>query len=306
MTTEAKKPLSLLMATALVIGNMIGSGIFLLPATMAPFGAVSLLGWAFTIAGALLLALTFSWLARARPAAGGIYAYTKLAFGDFAVAGEFLLGAGVLAGEADENPLFAKPSSDLPGLKNFAKVSDILYRGQQPTAEGMAELKKMGITSPDDDIFGTPTGKPAAKDAKAAAPAAPAAPKAPAKPAKPAATKAATPAPAKKTAAPAATQTAEPDLFAEPIPGAAPKAAKPAAKSAAKVEGDAAKGRSKMTEDVLALLKKHPEGLTAAEIGAALGKTDQNIYVWYSKLGKHCNLTKPAPGKFALGPDSDA
>lgn len=84
MTTEAKKPLSLLMATALVIGNMIGSGIFLLPATMAPFGAVSLLGWAFTIAGALLLALTFSWLARARPAAGGIYAYTKLAFGDFA------------------------------------------------------------------------------------------------------------------------------------------------------------------------------------------------------------------------------
>ena len=79
-----KKPLSLLMATALVVGNMIGSGIFLLPATMAPFGAVSLLGWAFTIVGALLLALTFSWLARSQPAAGGIYAYTKLAFGDFA------------------------------------------------------------------------------------------------------------------------------------------------------------------------------------------------------------------------------
>lgn len=46
---------------------------------------------------------------------------------------------------AGENPNFATPRNDLPGLKNFAKVSDILYRGEQPTAEGMAELKKMGI-----------------------------------------------------------------------------------------------------------------------------------------------------------------
>jgi basic amino acid/polyamine antiporter, APA family len=76
--------LSLPMATALVIGNMIGSGIFLLPATMAPYGGISVLGWAFTAAGAILLALTFAWLARTRVAAGGIYAYTRLAFGDFA------------------------------------------------------------------------------------------------------------------------------------------------------------------------------------------------------------------------------
>lgn len=78
------KLLSLPMATALVVGNMIGSGIFLLPATMAPYGGVSALGWAFTATGAILLALTFAWLARVRAAAGGIYAYTKLAFGDFA------------------------------------------------------------------------------------------------------------------------------------------------------------------------------------------------------------------------------
>jgi basic amino acid/polyamine antiporter, APA family len=79
-----KKLLSLPMATALVVGNMIGSGIFLLPATMAPFGGVSALGWFFTAGGAILLALAFAWLARTRAAAGGIYAYTKLAFGDFA------------------------------------------------------------------------------------------------------------------------------------------------------------------------------------------------------------------------------
>lgn len=84
MSGQAKRLLSPAMATALVIGNMIGSGIFLLPATMAPYGGVSALGWLFTAGGAILLALAFAWLARTRAAAGGIYAYTKLAFGDFA------------------------------------------------------------------------------------------------------------------------------------------------------------------------------------------------------------------------------
>lgn len=78
------KLLSLPMATALVIGSMIGSGIFLLPATMAPYGGVSALAWAFTAGGAILLALTFAWLARTRAVGSGIYAYTSLAFGDFA------------------------------------------------------------------------------------------------------------------------------------------------------------------------------------------------------------------------------
>ena len=39
----------------------------------------------------------------------------------------------------------AVPTNDLPGLPNFARVSDDLYRGAQPTAEGFAELKKMGV-----------------------------------------------------------------------------------------------------------------------------------------------------------------
>ncbi|MGH8443265.1 MAG: APC family permease [Nevskiaceae bacterium] len=79
-----KKLLSLPMATALVIGSMIGSGIFLLPATMAPYGGVSALAWLFTAGGAILLALTFAWLSRTRTVGSGIYAYTALAFGDFA------------------------------------------------------------------------------------------------------------------------------------------------------------------------------------------------------------------------------
>jgi hypothetical protein len=45
------------MAVALVMGNMIGSGIFLLPASLAPYGGLSLVGWVVSTSGALALAL---------------------------------------------------------------------------------------------------------------------------------------------------------------------------------------------------------------------------------------------------------
>lgn len=45
--------------------------------------------------------------------------------------------------ETKREPL--KPRDDVPGVKNFAKVSDILYRGEQPTKEGFVELKKLGV-----------------------------------------------------------------------------------------------------------------------------------------------------------------
>lgn len=69
------------MAVSLVVGNMIGSGIFLLPATLAPMGWNSVYGWVLTIAGGLCLAATFSWLARSMPVEGGPYGYTLAAFG---------------------------------------------------------------------------------------------------------------------------------------------------------------------------------------------------------------------------------
>ncbi len=69
---------------ALVIGNMIGSGFFLMPATLAPFGWNGVAGWVVTTAGALCLALVFGSLARLLPKAGGPYAYTRAAFGPFA------------------------------------------------------------------------------------------------------------------------------------------------------------------------------------------------------------------------------
>lgn len=84
MNATLARPLGLWTATALVVGNMIGSGVFLLPASLAPFGAASLLGWGLSTAGALLLALIFADLGRRYPVSGGPYAYARLAFGDFA------------------------------------------------------------------------------------------------------------------------------------------------------------------------------------------------------------------------------
>ncbi len=81
---KLKRTIGLWMATALVVGNMIGSGIFMLPATLAgTAGPISLLGWIFTGAGAMLLALVFANLGRALPRTGGPYAYARRAFGDF-------------------------------------------------------------------------------------------------------------------------------------------------------------------------------------------------------------------------------
>jgi APA family basic amino acid/polyamine antiporter len=70
------------MCLALVIGGMIGSGIFLLPANLAPYGLNALIGWAVTIAGSLCLATVFAALARALPGAEGPYDYVRTGLGE--------------------------------------------------------------------------------------------------------------------------------------------------------------------------------------------------------------------------------
>ena len=72
------------MLTMLVTGNMVGSGVFLLPADLARFGSISLLGWVFTAMGAVLLAWTFSRLSLLVPnKSGGPYVYAKAGLGEF-------------------------------------------------------------------------------------------------------------------------------------------------------------------------------------------------------------------------------
>jgi len=79
----ARRPLGLSMCVALVMGNMIGSGVFMVPAALAPFGYLGIYGWLLTTAGAMVLALLFARLAAMMPRVGGPYAYARAAFGDF-------------------------------------------------------------------------------------------------------------------------------------------------------------------------------------------------------------------------------
>ena len=75
------RQLGLTAAIALVVGNMIGSGVFLLPASLAPYGWNAVGGWIVTITGALVLALVFARLTKALPDAGGAVGFVDCAFG---------------------------------------------------------------------------------------------------------------------------------------------------------------------------------------------------------------------------------
>ena len=78
-----KNKIGLIPATLLVAGNMMGSGVFMLPANLAAIGSIAVIGWLITIVGAIALALVFSKLTQIYPAAGGPYAYSRKAFGDY-------------------------------------------------------------------------------------------------------------------------------------------------------------------------------------------------------------------------------
>lgn len=78
-----QQQIGLYIATSLVVGNMIGSGIFMLPASMSKIGSVSLVGWVISGAGALLVAAVFSRLSKLVPKTGGPYIYPKEGFGDY-------------------------------------------------------------------------------------------------------------------------------------------------------------------------------------------------------------------------------
>jgi len=71
------------MLITLVTGNMIGSGIFLLPSSLASIGSISLYSWILTSIGSILLALVFANLGNLVPKTGGLYIYTHKAFGPF-------------------------------------------------------------------------------------------------------------------------------------------------------------------------------------------------------------------------------
>ena len=81
-----KKDIGLFMATMLVCGNMIGSGVFMIPATLAEVSGplATILAWILTTIGSILVAISFANLGSKFPETGGAYQYVKEAFGEFA------------------------------------------------------------------------------------------------------------------------------------------------------------------------------------------------------------------------------
>ena len=118
-----KRKLGLVMCVALVVGNMIGSGVFLLPASLAPLGWNSVFGWLVTIAGSLCLVVVLLRLARGRADSCAAFTYPAAAFGPgtgFVVAWSYWISCWVanatLAVAAVSNLSIIWPGLARPGV----------------------------------------------------------------------------------------------------------------------------------------------------------------------------------------------
>jgi len=88
VTGSEERKLGPFLATMVVASSMIGSGIFLLPASLAAFGSISILAWVAAFIGGALIAGVFAALAVINPGTQGLFSYVRDAFGD---------GAGFMA-----------------------------------------------------------------------------------------------------------------------------------------------------------------------------------------------------------------
>ena len=91
--TASRRKFGIWLATALVVGNIVGSAIFVLPRSLAPFGWNIVSAWLVTVAGTCCLAWVFAQLFKHLPNAGGSYGFMRLALGDGAA---FLGGWGYI------------------------------------------------------------------------------------------------------------------------------------------------------------------------------------------------------------------
>jgi len=117
-SVSGKGQLGLPMATALIVGNMIGAGIFLLPSQLASYGRTAFYGWLVTIGGVLCLALVLIALSRRIP--GGPFVYVERAFGPLVA---FLIMWSYLVGIWTGLPAIA-----MPGVSYLSLIEPVLGR----------------------------------------------------------------------------------------------------------------------------------------------------------------------------------
>jgi APA family basic amino acid/polyamine antiporter len=130
-----KQKIGLWMSMALVSGNMIGSGIFLLPAALAVYGGISILGWFFSTFGAILLAFVFARLSRIIKGVGGPYIYAREGFGEltgFLVAWGYWISiwtgnAAISVAAVGYFGVFWPPLANEPVLAAMAAIASIWF-----------------------------------------------------------------------------------------------------------------------------------------------------------------------------------
>ena len=84
LTATSGKEIGFWRGWSIAVGCAIGSGVFMMPTLLAPYGMLGLAGWLSAGAGSLLIVLSLSRLARRIPKLGGPYAYVRAGLGDFA------------------------------------------------------------------------------------------------------------------------------------------------------------------------------------------------------------------------------
>lgn len=135
---------------ALVAGSQIGSGVFMQPASLAPYGLYAMAGWLISGTGAVALALVFGWLCGKFPRTGGPYVYVEEAFGP--VAGFFAgwtywviswVSTPVLyaASVGYLSPLLGNPSSEVLLILELALLFSLTWLNLRGvSAAGRAEF----------------------------------------------------------------------------------------------------------------------------------------------------------------------
>ena len=84
LTATSGKEIGFWRGWSIAVGCAIGSGVFMMPTLLAPYGMLGLARWLTAGAGSLLIVLSLSRLARRIPKLGGPYAYVRAGLGDFA------------------------------------------------------------------------------------------------------------------------------------------------------------------------------------------------------------------------------
>lgn len=154
--SNLKRELGLVAATSIVVGNMIGSGIFTSPQSLASVGSptATVIAWIITGLGSVLLALSFANLGSKYPSTGGPIVYTRKAFGEFTaflVAWTFWIGSWI--GNAAIitaiirylTPFF--PILSESGLTSFLVSSAILWTFTYINYRGVKNAGVVGVVT---------------------------------------------------------------------------------------------------------------------------------------------------------------